>query len=36
MAGSTEYAGRVTDRVMEGTAKANGYTTPWRATRIEK
>ena len=35
-AGSTVYTGRLTGSVIEGTAKTNGSSVPWRATRAEK
>jgi hypothetical protein len=35
-AGGTVYSGRLTGSVMEGRAKANGSSEPWRATRAEK
>lgn len=34
--GSTVYTGRLTGSVIEGTAKANGSSAPWSATRAEK
>jgi hypothetical protein len=34
-AGSTVYTGRLKGNVIEGTAKANGSSVPWRATRTE-
>ena len=35
-AGSTVYTGRLTGRVIEGTAKTNESSVPWSATRAEK
>jgi len=35
-AGGTEYEGRVSGNVMEGTSKSAGKETAWRATRAEK
>jgi SAM-dependent methyltransferase len=35
-AGGTVYSGRLTDSVIEGTARANGSSVPWNATRTEK
>jgi hypothetical protein len=35
-AGGTVYTGRLTGSVIEGTAKTNGSSAPWRATRAEK
>jgi hypothetical protein len=35
-ASGTVYTGRLTGNVMEGTAKANGSSVPWSATRTEK
>jgi len=34
--GGTVYTGRLTGSVIEGTAKANGRSVPWSATRTEK
>jgi hypothetical protein len=35
-AGGTVYTGRLTGAVMEGMARTNGSSGPWRATRAEK
>jgi len=34
LVGASQFAGRVTGNVMEGTIAANGKTTKWRATRL--